>query len=64
MAKDDLHWWSAWLGNLHAIQGVSIYFFQNEMIKLLFLISFLPTMLEDALPLNTFHLNFFLSQKL
>lgn len=46
------------LGNLHALHWASIYLFQNEMIELLFLMSFLPKMFDDAPPLNPFHLNF------
>lgn len=38
--------------------GPQIYLFQNKMIDLLFLISFLPIVFDDDLPLNPFHLNF------
>ena len=45
------------LGNLNALPWASIYLFQNGMTGLLFLISFLPVMFDDALPLHPFHLN-------
>lgn len=47
------------LDKLHALLWASAYLFQNEMNELLFLISFLHTMFDDALPLNPCHLNFF-----